>query len=49
LTHLIKVDFPDPDGPQTTTTSPLETWVVQLSSALKLPYDLLTFLNSIMA
>ena len=29
FTHLISVDFPEPDGPHTTTTSPLETDVVQ--------------------
>jgi hypothetical protein len=33
LTHLISVDFPEPDGPQTTTTSPLATLVVQSFSA----------------
>ena len=33
LTHLISVDFPDPDGPHTTTTSPLATRVVQSLSA----------------
>lgn len=25
LRHLIRVDLPEPDGPQTTTTSPLPT------------------------
>ena len=35
LTHLISVDFPEPDGPQTTTTSPLATLVVQSFSAWK--------------
>ena len=29
LTHLISVDFPEPDGPHTITTSPLATRVVQ--------------------
>ena len=29
LTHLMSVDLPQPDGPQTTTTSPLATCVVQ--------------------
>src|ERR1700723_204681 len=49
LTHLISVDFPDPDGPQTTTTSPLATLVVQSFSAWKLgPYHLSTWLISIM-
>jgi hypothetical protein len=28
LTHLISVDLPEPDGPQTTTTSPLATVVL---------------------
>ena len=32
LTHLMSVDFPEPDGPHTTTTSPLSTLVVQLVS-----------------
>src|SRR5580700_4736253 len=49
LTHLISVDFPDPDGPQTTTTSPLATLVVQSFSAWKLGvYHLSTWLISIM-
>ncbi len=29
LMHLIRVDLPEPEGPQTTTTSPLATWIVQ--------------------
>jgi hypothetical protein len=29
LTHLISVDLPEPEGPQTTITSPLWTCVVQ--------------------
>ena len=33
LTHLISVDFPEPEGPHTTTTSPLATLVVQSFSA----------------
>src|ERR1700692_2738150 len=49
LTHLISVDFPEPDGPHTTTTSPLATLVVQSFSAWKLaPYHLSTWLISIM-
>ena len=36
LTHLISVDLPEPDGPHTTTTSPLATEVVQSFSAWKL-------------
>src|SRR5471032_2360661 len=49
LTHLISVDFPEPDGPHTTTTSPLATLVVQSFSAWKLgPYHLSTCLISIM-
>jgi hypothetical protein len=35
LTHLISVDLPEPEGPQTTTTSPLATDVVQSFSAWK--------------
>ena len=27
--HVIRVDFPEPEGPQTTTTSPVSTFVVQ--------------------
>src|SRR5882672_6901094 len=49
LTHLISVDFPEPDGPHTTTTSPLATRVVQSFRAWKLaPYHLSTWLISIM-
>jgi hypothetical protein len=48
LTVLISVDLPEPDGPQTTTTSPLLMVVVQSVSTWKLPYHLLTFLMSIM-
>src|SRR5213079_1534519 len=49
LTHLISVDFPEPDGPHTTTTSPLATRVVQSFSAWKVgPYHLLTWLIMIM-
>src|SRR6266576_5804452 len=48
LTHLISVDFPEPDGPHTTTTSPLATRVVQSFNAWKLPYHLSTWLISIM-
>ena len=48
LTVLISVDLPEPDGPQTTTTSPLETCVVHSLSTWKVPYHLLTFLISIM-
>jgi len=49
LTHLISVDLPEPEGPQTTTTSPLETLVVQSVSTWKLGlYHLLTWLISIM-
>ena len=49
LTHLISVDFPEPDGPHTTTTSPLATLVVQSFSAWKPgPYHLSTCLISIM-
>src|SRR5690348_3186546 len=49
LTHLISVDLPEPEGPQTTTTSPLATAVVQSFSAWnEAPYHLLTCLISIM-
>src|SRR5690242_17898679 len=47
FTHLMSVDLPDPEGPHTTTTSPFSTRVVQSLSTWKLPYHLLTFLNSI--
>src|SRR5687768_1159994 len=48
FTHLMSVDLPEPEGPQTTTTSPLSTLVVQSFSTWKLPYHLLTLTNSIM-
>src|SRR3954469_23240135 len=49
LTHLIRVDLPEPEGPQTTTTSPLATEVVQSFSTWKAGvYHLLTWLISIM-
>src|SRR5215510_4994435 len=48
LTHLISVDLPEPEGPQTTTTSPLATLVEQSFSAWKLgPYHLSTWRSSI--
>src|ERR1700728_2518080 len=48
LTHLINVDLPDPDGPQTTTTAPLATPVVQSFKAWKdAVYHLSTWLISI--
>ena len=49
LTVLISVDLPEPDGPQTTTTSPFLIAVVQSVRTWKLPYHLLTFLISITA
>src|SRR5258706_1371200 len=49
LTHLISVDLPEPDGPQTTTTSPLLTSVEQFFSTCTVPYHLLTLLIVIMA
>ena len=49
FTHLMRVDLPEPDGPHTTMTSPLSTWVVQSVSTWKAPYHLLTPLISIMA
>src|SRR5690606_22848586 len=48
LTVLMSVDFPEPEGPHTTTTSPLATWRLQLSSTWVEPYHLLTCFNSIM-
>src|SRR5262249_24487322 len=42
LTHLISVDLPEPDGPHTTTTSPLATRVEQPLSTCTVPYHLLT-------
>ena len=48
LTHLISVDFPDPDGPHTTTTSPLATSVLQFFNTCMVPYHLLTLLMVIM-
>ncbi len=47
LTHLIRVDLPEPDGPQTTTTSPFATSVEQSVRTWKSPYHLLTFLMEI--
>src|SRR5690606_34537379 len=49
LAVLISVDLPEPDGPQTTTTSPLLISVVQSVRTWNFPYHLLTFLNSIIA
>src|SRR5450432_3573010 len=48
LTVLISVDLPEPEGPQTTTTSPFWIAVVQSVSTWKLPYHLEMFLMSIM-
>src|SRR5581483_2755325 len=48
LTHLISVDLPEPDGPQTTSTSPRATSVEQLLSTCMVPYHLLTSLRLIM-
>jgi hypothetical protein len=47
LTVLISVDLPEPDGPQTTTTSPLTMRALQSASTWKLPYHLDTFWMSI--
>src|SRR6267378_6662152 len=49
LTVLIKVLLPEPDGPHTTTTSPLLTAVVQPFSTWTGPYHLLTSFISIIA
>src|SRR4051812_20447273 len=48
LTVLMSVDLPLPEGPHTTTTSPLATSVEQSVRTWKLPYHLLTFLMLIM-
>src|SRR5882757_7775998 len=48
LTHLISVDLPEPDGPHTTTTSPLATSVEQSFRTWKSLYHLLTLLSEIM-
>src|SRR4029079_12295814 len=48
FTVLISVDLPDPDGPQTTTTSPFSILVVLSVSTWKVPYHLETSLMSIM-
>src|SRR6266581_8071812 len=42
LTHLMSVDLPEPDGPQTTTTSPFSTCVEQSVSTWNCPYHLET-------
>src|SRR5688572_4229461 len=49
FTVLISVDLPDPEGPQTTTTSPLSTSVVQSLSTWKAPYHFDTSRISIIA
>src|SRR6185295_14902309 len=49
FTVLISVDLPDPDGPQTTTTSPFLIEVVLSVSTWKAPYHFETFLMSIMS
>src|SRR5882672_8021332 len=43
----MSVLLPEPEGPQTTITSPFSTRVVQFVSTWKFAYHLLTFLNSI--
>ena len=47
LTHLISVDLPEPDGPQTTITSPFSTLGRAVGQHLELPYHLETSLMSI--
>ena len=47
LTVLMRVDLPEPEGPQTTTTSPLLTVTEQSLSTCTGPYHLDTFLISI--
>src|SRR6516165_10058173 len=48
LTHLISVDLPEPEGPHTTTTSPLLTSVLHSLRTWNSPYHLLIFLIEIM-
>src|SRR5688572_17674415 len=47
LTVLISVDLPEPEGPHTTTTSPLLMATLQSVSTCTGPYHLDTFLISI--
>jgi hypothetical protein len=47
FTHLMMVDLPLPEGPQTTTTSPFATSVVLSVSTWKVPYHFETFLIEI--
>jgi hypothetical protein len=47
LTHLIRVDFPLPEGPQTTIISPSLTLILMFFSAWKSPYHLFNSLISI--
>src|SRR5438093_12038089 len=49
LTVRISVDLPEPDGPQTTTTSPFLTSALMSFSAWYWPYHLLTFENKIIS
>src|SRR3990172_219929 len=49
FTHLMSVDFPEPEGPHTTTTSPLATSVEHLLSTCTAPYHLLTLRIVMMA
>src|SRR5580765_4098847 len=49
LTVLIRVLLPEPDGPQTTTTLPFSTPVVQSFRTCTGPYHLLTAFISIIA
>src|SRR5438105_14891998 len=48
FTHLMSVDLPLPEGPQTTTTSPFDTSVEHSVRTWNEPYHLLTFLMEIM-
>jgi hypothetical protein len=47
FTVLISVDLPEPDGPHTTTTSPLSMSTLQSLSTCTGPYHLDTFLMRI--
>src|SRR3974390_2998738 len=48
FTHLISVDLPEPEGPQTTTTSPLLTSVLHCLRTWNSPYHLEIFFIAIM-
>src|SRR5574339_893237 len=47
FTHLMSVDLPLPEGPHTTTTSPLATLVEHSASTWKVPYHFETSRSAI--